>query len=159
MSERIAELDEPAVQRLLESAVLGRLGYLGPDGAPTVVPVGFLWNERRIVVCTATTAPKVSAIRRDPRVAIEIEGDNAEEIVLLRGEAVIDIVDGIPEEYLTASRKSMGSEDAEQFEIQVRAVYPQMARIAITPQWVRYYNFSSGRLPPFLQALVDDSAS
>jgi hypothetical protein len=34
-----------------------------------------------------------------------------------------------------------------------------MARIAITPQWVRYYNFSSGRLPPFLQALVDDSAS
>ena len=29
-----------------------------------------------------------------------------------------------------------------------------MARIAITPLWVRYYDFGAGRLPRFLQELV-----
>ena len=57
------------------------------------------------------------------------------------------------------SRRTMTADEAEQFASQVRSVYRQMARITITPAWVRYYDFPAGRLPPFLAALVEDSAS
>jgi hypothetical protein len=33
-------------------------------------------------------------------------------------------------------------------------MYDQMARIAITPHWARYYDFGAGRLPQFLQDLA-----
>ncbi len=39
-----------------------------------------------------------------------------------------------------------------------RELYDQMARIAITPTWVRYYDFGAGRLPRFLQELTERSA-
>jgi len=32
--------------------------------------------------------------------------------------------------------------------------YGQMARIAITPTWVRFYDFGAGRMPRFLQELA-----
>ena len=156
----IAELDEPGARRLLEEGVLARLAYVGRDEGPVVVPVGFLWTGTAIVVCTATTAPKAEAIRNHARVAIEIEGGNgAEELLLIRGDATVDVVDGVADEYLAMSRKSMSGDEADAFEQQVRAVYPQMARIAVTPSWARYYNFPAGRLPPFLQALVDAASS
>ncbi|HEX4729861.1 MAG TPA: pyridoxamine 5'-phosphate oxidase family protein, partial [Solirubrobacterales bacterium] len=137
---------------------LARLAYVRPDGAPTVVPVGFLWDGNAVVVCTATTAPKADAIRRHPRVAVEIEGGHgAEQLLLIRGDAVVDVVDGVAEEYLAASRKDLRGDDAEEFATRVRQMYPQMARIAITPRWVRYYDFPGGRLPPFLRALADDA--
>jgi hypothetical protein len=34
-----------------------------------------------------------------------------------------------------------------------------MARIAITPYWVRYYDFGAGRLPRFLQDLAERNGS
>src|SRR4051812_44395574 len=153
------ELAEAGAQRLLHEAPLARLAYVGTDGAPTVVPVGFLWNGESVVVCTATTAPKVDAIRRSPRVAVEIEGEHAAQLLLIRGVATIDVVDGVAEEYLAASRRTMESDEAKAFEKSARATYKRMARIAIEPRWVRYYDFSSGRLPPFLRALVDAADS
>jgi len=157
--DNASELAEPGAQRLLNEAPLARLAYVGKDGGPTVVPVGFLWNGESVVVCTAITAPKVDAIRRSPRVAVELEGEHAAQLLLIRGVATVDIVDGVAEEYLAASRRTMGADEAEEFATQVRAVYKQMARIAIAPAWVRYYDFSSGRLPPFLRALVDSAGS
>jgi hypothetical protein len=53
----------------------------------------------------------------------------------------------------------MSGDEAEQFASRVRAMYRQMARITISPTWVRYYDFPAGRLPPFLAALVNDAAS
>jgi hypothetical protein len=44
-----------------------------------------------------------------------------------------------------------------QFERACRAMYDQMARIAITPTWVRYFDFGAGRLPRFLQDLAEQS--
>ena len=34
-----------------------------------------------------------------------------------------------------------------------------IARIAITPHWVRYYDFGAGRLPRFLQDLAERNRS
>ena len=34
-----------------------------------------------------------------------------------------------------------------------------MARIAITPSWVRFYDFGAGRMPQFLKDLADQAQS
>jgi hypothetical protein len=41
-----------------------------------------------------------------------------------------------------------------EFERRVRAVFDQQARIAITPEWARFYDFGAGKLPPFLRKLA-----
>jgi hypothetical protein len=38
-------------------------------------------------------------------------------------------------------------------------MYAQMARIAITPSWVRFYDFGAGRMPRFLKDLADQAQS
>lgn len=53
----------------------------------------------------------------------------------------------------------MDADAAAEFERNVRAMYPQMARIAITPRWVRYYDFGAGRMPRFLQELAEQNRS
>jgi nitroimidazol reductase NimA-like FMN-containing flavoprotein (pyridoxamine 5'-phosphate oxidase superfamily) len=151
------ELTHAGAQQLLESAQLARLAYNGTDGTPRVVPVGFLWTGERIVVCTATTAPKVRALSARPEVAVTIDGGDTPadaQSVLLRGVATVDIVDGVADEYLTAARKAMQGEQLEVFERTVRATYEQMARISIEPRWARFYVFGAGRLPAFLTELA-----
>ena len=66
------ELGVPGAQALLRSSPLCRLAYLGQDGLPRVIPIGFYWNGKRIVVCTATTSPKVRALESRPDVALTI---------------------------------------------------------------------------------------
>ncbi|MFD6061833.1 hypothetical protein [Rhodococcus wratislaviensis] len=44
---------------------------------------------------------------------------------------------------------------AAQFEQNCRELYEQIARIAITPHWVCHCDFGAGRLPRFLQELVE----
>jgi len=53
----------------------------------------------------------------------------------------------------------MDAQAAAEFERNVRAMYDQMARIAITPRWVRYYDFGAGRMPRFLQELAEQNQS
>jgi Pyridoxamine 5'-phosphate oxidase len=71
------ELGQPGARELLESATMARLAYNGPDGLPRVIPIGFYWNGERIVVCTATTSPKVQALSARPDVAITIDTGSA----------------------------------------------------------------------------------
>lgn len=151
----IANLRDPGAVQLLERQPLARLGYTGPDGFPRVVPVGFLWRDGRIVVCTATIAPKVAALSARPHVALTIDNDNAaaSKALCVRGVATIDIVDGVPEEYLAAAAKGIPADQNGQFEAQVRSAYKQMARISIEPRWARYYDYTAGRVPDFLSKL------
>ena len=151
------ELEHPGARNLLESATLLRLAYDGSDGFPRVVPIGFLWNGSQIVVCTATTAPKVKALSARPKVALTVDvGDTPTEAkaLLVRGLARVDIVDGVPDEYLAASRKVMAADQLAEFERQVRSLYDQMARISIEPVWARFFDFGAGRMPVFLTELV-----
>jgi uncharacterized protein YndB with AHSA1/START domain len=158
-NEAIADLSHPEAAKLLEHQSLARMAYTGPDGFPRVIPVGFLWKEGRIIVCTAPTSPKFRALSARPQVALTIDSDDgALKTLSVRGVAAIDVVDGVPDEYLEASTKSMSAEQASQFEANVRSVYKQMARIAIEPKWARYYDFSAGRVPEFLLRLVKDNS-
>ncbi len=149
-----SELEQAGAQELLQSATVARLAYNGHDGFPRVVPVGFLWSAPAVVVCTATTAPKVKALASRPQVALTIDTASPARSLLLRGTAKIEIVGGVAPEYLAAAAKSMAGDDLAAFEEQVRTTYPEMARIAVVPSWARYFDFGSGRLPTFLQELV-----
>ncbi len=151
----LADLGEPGAVELLERQPLARLGYNGRDGFPRVIPIGFLWRDGRIIVCTATIAPKVRALKDRPQVALTIDNDiaAASQALCVRGVAAVDIVDGVPEEYLAATAKGFSAEQHAQFEAHVRSVYKQMARISIEPTWARYYDFTAGRVPEFLHKL------
>jgi Pyridoxamine 5'-phosphate oxidase len=164
--EVVEELEQPGARDLLTRAPLARLAYNGRDGLPRVIPIGFFWTGEHVVICTATTAPKVRALSDRPQVALTIDlGDTPDgaKALLIRGHAAVEIVDGVPDEYLGQSSKGMadglGEEGMTEFERQVRRMYEQMARIRIEPQWARFYDFGAGRLPSFLRELADKAAS
>jgi hypothetical protein len=157
MSNDVEQLADPGARELLSSPQPIRLAYAGGDGFPRVVPVGFLWKDERIYVCTATSAPKVAALRERPHVAGVIdEGISSSDArqLLIRGTAEIEIVDGVAPEYVEAAAKGEGGIDLEEFERSVREVFDQQARISITPEWARFYDFGAGKLPPFLRKLA-----
>jgi hypothetical protein len=154
------ELSRDGARDLLKNATLLRLAYNGLDGLPRVIPIGFFWNGAEIVMCTAVTSPKVRALEFRPQVALTIDvGATPADArsVLMRGASVIDIVDGIPEEYLAASHKTLDAEQAAEFEAAVTTMYPRMARISVEPTWARFYDFGAGRLPGFLRKLADEA--
>ena len=104
------------------------------------------------MISTATTSPKVAALKARPDVALSIDGGDTPEqarALSVRGRASVEIVDGLVPEYL-AARKSMSAEAAAEFEKNCREMYDQMAGIAIVPTWVRLYDFGAGRMPKFL---------
>ena len=152
------ELFASGAQELLRSTSAAHLGYVGTDGTPRVIPVGFFWTGDQFVVSTATTSPKVRALSVHPDVALAIDaGDTPDQAraLSIRGRARVEIVDGLVPEYIAAARATMDADAADQFEQNCREMYDQMARIAITPRWVRYYDFGAGRLPKFLADLAD----
>ncbi|MGI9005055.1 MAG: SRPBCC domain-containing protein [Streptosporangiaceae bacterium] len=155
-----ADLGRPEAQRLLEHEPLARLAYTGPDGFPRVVPVGFLWRGGELIVCTAPTSPKVSALTARPHVALSLDTPGPHfTALLIRGIASIDVVDGVPDEYLAAATKGQPAEQSRQFEANVRSIYRQMARISIRPAWARHYDFVSGPVPEFMRKLAEGSRS
>ena len=108
-------------------------------------------------MCTAVTAPKVEALSSHPHVAVTIDaGDTPTDAkaLLVRGLASVEIVDGVPDEYVAAATKVMGAEQVTEFESQVGSIYDQMARISIEPAWARFFDFGAGRMPAFLTKLV-----
>lgn len=95
------ELAQPAARELLTNQGLVQLAYNGPDNLPRVVPTGCFWNGEEIVICTAVTAPKVRALRERPDVALSIDTSDTSGMaraLSIRGQAAIEIVDGVPDE-------------------------------------------------------------
>ena len=134
------------------------LAYNGPAGYPRAIPVGVLWNGERIIVCTATTSPKVAALSSRPNVALAIDsGDSpgGAKSLLIRGIASMETVAGVADEYIAMSAKSMDLAQQAEFEREVRKLYKQMVRISIEPQWARFFDYGAGRLPAFLDKLVN----
>ena len=150
----IRVLSDPLAQELMQSNIPARLAYVGPDGFPRAIPIGFHWNGTEFVLSTAPHAPKVSALKANPKVALTVD-TNAfpPHVLLVRGTATIDIVDGIPPEYLEASRKGVGADQWDAFERGVRSLYKQMARIKITPLWAKLLDFKT-RFPTPIEKLI-----
>ena len=160
MSDHVEQLGDPGAQELLASSQPLRLAYAGRDGLPRVVPIGFLWKDEQLFVCTAASAPKVAALIERPSVAVTIdrgETSTTAKQLLIRGTAAIEIVEGVAPEYIEAAGKSLSDTELEEFEAQVGAVFERQARISITPEWARFYDFGAGKLPPFLRRLAEEA--
>ena len=148
-------LDLPYSRELLGRDIL-RMAYVAVDGSPRNVPMGFVWNGAEIVVCTTTNAPKLRHLRENPRVALTIDTEDfPPKILLLRGTADLELVDGIPEEYVTTNNvMSMTPEQRAEWEAEVRSLYTQMIRIRITPTWAKLIDFET-TLPSAVAELVE----
>lgn len=147
-------LSDPLAQKLMQSSIPARLAYVGPDGFPRAIPIGFHWNGAQFVLATVPHAPKVPALRANPKVALTVDTETfPPNVLLVRGTAAIDIVDGVPLEYLEACRKSVGPEQWDAFEAGVRRMYKQMARIKITPVWAKLLDFQT-RFPTPIEKLI-----
>src|SRR5215207_1882817 len=100
----IAEVLNRPISRELLARDLTRLAYVARDGTPRNVPIGFTGNGAEIVMCTTKNAPKLPALRTSPTVALTIDTEvQPPRILLIRGRAELDVVDGIPDEYLQAT--------------------------------------------------------
>ena len=93
-------LNRPLSQELLDRD-LTRLAYVAKDGTPRSIPIGFTWNGSELVMCTSKNAPKLAALRHNPAVALTIDTEvHPPKMLLIRGQAELDVVEGIPDEYL-----------------------------------------------------------
>ena len=72
--EQVTEvMHDPLARELLHSAIPARMAYNGTDGLPRAIPIGFLWKDGRIVLCTSSNAYKVKALAANPKVALTID--------------------------------------------------------------------------------------
>ncbi|BDT88989.1 pyridoxamine 5'-phosphate oxidase family protein [Nocardia cyriacigeorgica] len=151
-------LDRPLSQKLLARDIT-RLAYVATDGTPRNIPIAFTWNGSQIVLCTSKNAPKLVALRRNPQVALTIDTEvHPPKILLIRGRAELDEVDGIPEEYLQMNGSyQMTAEQRVEWEAEVRSLYDGMVRIVITPTWVKLIDFDT-TLPSPVEELVRQRA-
>jgi Pyridoxamine 5'-phosphate oxidase len=147
-------LSKPISQEMLDRDLV-RLAYVAKDGTPRVVPIGFTWNGTEVVMCTTTNAPKLASLRRNPAVALTIDTEvHPPRILLIRGEAVLDEVEGIPEEYLQMNGTyEMTPEQRVEWEAEVRSLYDSMVRIVVTPTWAKLIDFDE-TLPTAVEELV-----
>jgi hypothetical protein len=153
-AEIIDILSKPLSRQLMASNIPARLAYTGRDGAPRVIPIAYHWTGEQIVVCTPTNSAKVPALQANDRVALTIDTNEfPPKILLVRGTAGVEIVDGVPAEYLAASQKVVGAEGMAAFEAQVRGLYQQMARITIAPTWAKLIDFET-TIPRAVEELI-----
>ena len=146
-------LQHPASQELLHSKIPARLAYVWTDGTPRVVPIWFHWNGREIVMGTPPKAPKLKALARNPKVSLTIDdNDFPHKVLLIRGTARLETVDGIVPEYAAAAERYFEPAVREAWMAQLRTRVSTMVRIAITPEWVGLLDFQT-RFPSAISAL------
>ena len=152
-SEVTDVLNRPISQELL-ARDLTRLAYVARDGTPRSIPIGFTWNGSTVVMCTAKNAAKVRALRTNPAVALTIDTEvHPPKTLLIRGRAELDVVEGIPEEYLEMNGSyTMTPEQRVEWEAEVRSLYDGMVRIVVVPTWAKLIDFET-TLPSAVEEL------
>lgn len=158
-NEIINLMNDPVAQELVKAPIHARLAYSAKDGSPRVIPIGYSWNGEVFVMASPTNAPKVKALATKPKVALTVDTDSfPPHVLLVRGEAALEVVDGVPDEFVEASRRFVGEEGMPAWEAGVRAMYKQMAIIRVTPTWAKIFDFET-RLPGAVEELVPENAS
>lgn len=159
-NDEIAEiLAKPYAQQLLNGPEPARLAYIGVDGDPRAIPIGFWPEGTQIVMATVPTSAKVAALRQHPKVALTIDqGAFPPKVLLIRGTAELERVDGIPEGYLTAGRKVMSDAQYPDWVAGVRALYDEMVVIRVTPTWVKLLDFET-TIPKAVEDLIKQKSA
>lgn len=135
-------LNEPLSKELLSSDLPAKLGYIGHDGTPRVTPIWFHWDGEAVVLGTPTGSPKIAALNDNPAVTLTIDGNDwPYKVLQIRGTADLMQVDGLVPEYRLAALRYLGEEGAKGWIEQAGALFPQMVRISIRPEWVSLIDF------------------
>jgi Pyridoxamine 5'-phosphate oxidase len=143
-------LQHPIAQELLASKIPARIAYISIDGTPRVVPIWFHWDGRELVMGTPPKAPKLKALAKNPKVAITIDDEHfPHKVLLIRGSARLEAVDGIVPEYALAAERYFGKEQGQAWLKQLKGMVPSMLRISVTPEWVGLLDFKT-RFPSAL---------
>lgn len=152
---RIDEVMAGEVARKLLQRPLARLAYVARDGTPRVVPIGYTWDGSALIMCTTANAAKVKALQVNPDVALTIDTDGfPPNVLLLRGKAELEWVDGIPDEYMQMNDPSyMTPEQRTEWEAGVRSVYDARYRIRVVPRWAKVLDFET-TLPSAVEELL-----
>ena len=152
---QIKEVMGGDVARKLLQRTIARFAYVARDGTPRVVPIGYLWDGSAFVMCTATNAAKVKALQVNPDVALTIDTDEfPPNVLLVRGRADVEWVDGIPDEFMQMNDPSyMTAEQREAWEAGVRSLYDAMYRIRVVPRWAKVLDFET-TLPSAVEELI-----
>ena len=143
-------LQQPAAQAMLRSKIPARLAYVWTDGSPRVVPIWFHWNGKEIVMASPPKAPKLKALGKNPKVAITIDENTfPHKVLLIRGTAKLEVVNGIVPEYEACAARYFDPELAAEWLGQLRKMITLMVRITVTPEWVGLLDFQT-RFPSAL---------
>ena len=140
------DIDDELPATGAKSAAHVNLVYIGKDGTLRVIPGGFFGAGHQVVISSSTTSPKAMALSARPDVAPSIDTPDQARPLSTRGRAMVEIVDGVVEQYGAAGRKTTDAQAAAEFAQHVRGIYDQMALIAIIGCWVRYCDFGAGRM-------------
>ena len=133
----LALLEHPVAQELLASNIPARVAYIWTDGTPRVTPIWFPWDGRELVLGTAPNAAKLKALAQNPRVAVTIDDNHfPHKVLLIRGTARLETVDGVVPEYAQAAERYLGRDQGRAWIEQMREKRSGMVRIAIMPEWV-----------------------
>ncbi len=159
MADPAQVMELPIARQLLRDEVVLHLSYTAPDGAPRVIPIGYVWDGGSFRMWTIPDSAKVRALRADNRVALTIDVIGPPpRVLLVRGRASLETVEGVPDGYLEASRRAMPQEAWAGFEAQVRALYERMVAITVTPEWARLLDFET-TAPEAVEKLVRERAA
>jgi hypothetical protein len=147
-------MNDRVAQKLIQAPVHARLAYTAKDGSPRVVPIGYIWDGDVFVMGSPPNAPKVKALSVSPKVALTIDTDDfPPNILLVRGEAALETVDGVPNAFIEAARRFVGDERMPEWEAEARGLYKQMVLIRITATWAKIIDFET-RLPRYVEELI-----
>lgn len=142
-------LADPVARELMESTIPARFAYVWKDGTPRVVPIWFHWTGTEFVLASPPRAPKLQALPSG-KAALTIDTETPPyHVLMVRGSVSVQMVDGVPQEYAASARRYMGQEQGEAWAQMVASRFPQMARIALRPEWVGILDFET-RFPSAL---------
>lgn len=135
-------LKDPVAQELLKSTNPARLAYVWHDGTPRVVPIWFHWDGEQCVLSSPPGAPKLKALAQNPNVALTIDSTTPPyKVLLIRGKAQVDLIEGGVAEYALAAVRYYGEEQAKTWLDTAGQLFTHFARIAVKPEWVGIMDF------------------
>ena len=147
-------LNRPLSQELL-ARDLARLADVTRDGTPVMFRSDSSGTARRSSCVGRRTPRSCRPLRKNPMVALTIDTEvHPPRILFIRGQAELDVVDGILDEYLQASGTyKMTPEQRVEWEKEIRSLYDGMVRIVVTPTWAKLIDFET-TLPSPVDELV-----
>jgi AraC family transcriptional regulator of adaptative response / DNA-3-methyladenine glycosylase II len=98
-------------------------------------------------------SPRGLRARRRKADRLAADGGLPPEVLTIRGNAAVTVVDGIPEEYALSAERYLGADAAREYLAQIDQPGTRMARIDVRPAWVGLLDFQT-RLPSALGGIT-----